>query len=64
VGILKVDRSGLRLDTSARDDFPAELPAVVASVVERLRMAAGEDGELAQRALYHLYKEVTAGPCG
>jgi hypothetical protein len=34
-------------------DFPAELPAVQASVVERLRRAAGEDGELAQRALYH-----------
>ncbi len=59
-GILKVDRQGLRLAPSGAEDFPAELPPVLAAVVERLEtMQGGGEGELAQKALSHLYKLVT-----
>lgn len=61
-GILQVDRRGLELMPPGRDDFPGDLPPVLAAVVERLEASArGDEGELARRALFHLYKEVTAG---
>ncbi len=61
-GILQVDRRELELIPPGRDDFPADLPPVLATVIERLEAGAhGAEGELARRALFHLYKEVTAG---
>ena len=56
VGVLQVDEEDLRLDTTRTEELRAELPNVLASVVDRLQEAEKTDPELAQRALYHLYQ--------
>lgn len=62
--VLQVDRSGLDLDASDLGDALEGLPQVLTETAERLKAQAaepGEDGELAQRALYHLYRLVRSG---
>lgn len=62
--VLQVDRSGLTLDTSDLGDALEGLPQVLADTADRLRaraQAPGEEGEVAQRALYHLYRLVRSG---
>ena len=56
VGVLQVDHDDLTLDTTRTDELRAELPNILASVVDRLQEAEKTDPELAQRALYHLYQ--------
>lgn len=62
--VLQVDRSGLTLDTSDLGDVLEGLPEVLTDTAARLRaraQAPGEEGEVAQRALYHLYRLVRSG---
>jgi DNA repair exonuclease SbcCD nuclease subunit len=61
VGVLEVDRGGLRLQDASRDDFPEDLPPVLAEVVDRLSDALALDGERSARALHHLYRLVREG---
>ena len=58
VGVLEVDRDGLRLQDAGRDDFPEDLPPVLAAVVDRLSEGLDLDGERSARALHHLYRLV------
>jgi DNA repair exonuclease SbcCD nuclease subunit len=56
-GVLDVDRSGLRLDASNLAGFAAELPDVLQSTLERLEaLREGDQAEVAERAIYHLYR--------
>jgi DNA repair exonuclease SbcCD nuclease subunit len=58
-GILQVDRGGLTIDTSDLGAFPQELPDVLKSVVAKLQaQETEENGTIAKRALYHLYRAV------
>lgn len=62
-GVLLLDRTGLALDAGA-GAFPAELPELLTSVVERLQTGAkgsGPEADRAQRALVHLYRLVKGG---
>jgi len=56
VGVLQVDEDNLTLDITRAEELRAELPNVLASVVDRLQEAEKTNPELAQRALYHLYQ--------
>jgi DNA repair exonuclease SbcCD nuclease subunit len=57
VGVLQVHRGDLGLDTTDVADLEGSLPEVLKPVVQRLQARAGEEnGAVAQRALYHLYK--------
>jgi DNA repair exonuclease SbcCD nuclease subunit len=58
VGVLEVKRGGLRLQEASRDDFPEEIPAVLAAVVDRLSDGLVTDSERSARALHHLYRLV------
>ena len=62
VGVLSEHRQGLRLATDAPIDFNAELPDVLRATAERLQAQARSDtpgqAEMAERALYHLYRLV------
>jgi len=59
VGVLQVERQGLRLDTRDVDTVFGDLPDVLEATVERLRaLEATEQGDMAKRALYHLYTMV------
>lgn len=56
--IVRLDRSGLELDTGNIEDHFATLPDVLQATVRRLKTleaAPGEQGLAARRALYHLY---------
>jgi DNA repair exonuclease SbcCD nuclease subunit len=60
-GVVLLDRGGLKLNTADSDVFDAKLPEVLKSVAARLQaraQAEDGDGEVAKRALYHLYKTV------
>ena len=58
-GVAQIDRKALELNTSNVDDFSQDLPEVLKSVIARLQAQAdGPNGEIAQRALYHLYQTV------
>ena len=57
VGVLDVERSGLRLAADAPIDFAAELP-VLQTAVERLREQRSARPEVVDRALHHLYRLV------
>ena len=61
VGVLQVDRTGLRLRTddleAAFEGLPDELSVVVTKLQAKAQ-AGGEDAEAAKRALYHLYRTV------
>ena len=62
VGVLNVDRQGLRLLTEdALAQFNADMPPVLRAAAERLQTLAREDPqqkEHAERALHHLYRLV------
>lgn len=62
VGVLSVDRRGLRLAADHSENFDMELPAVLRATVERLlAQSRSEDSltkEMAERALHHLYRLV------
>jgi DNA repair exonuclease SbcCD nuclease subunit len=56
VGILRLDRAHLELDTRDIEPLFAHLPEAVQETVRRLKsMESGEGAETAARALYHLY---------
>jgi DNA repair exonuclease SbcCD nuclease subunit len=62
--VLQIDRSGLVLDATDLGDALDGAPQVLVETAARLRAraeAGGEDGEVAQRALYHLYRLVRTG---
>ena len=56
VGVLAVDRAGLRLATDAPIEFGGELPPVLLAAVRRLQDRAESQPELAERALHYLYR--------
>ena len=56
VGVLAVDRAGLRLVTDAPIEFGTALPPVLLAAVRRLQDRAESQPELAERALHHLYR--------
>lgn len=56
VGVIEIDRSGLELDTGAVDDAFDGLPAVLQAAARALEAEATHQPEVAQRALYHLYR--------
>jgi hypothetical protein len=60
-GILQLDRTRLRLDTSGAAESFEGVPAVLEAVAKRLREverehAGTEQAEIARRALYQLYQ--------
>lgn len=56
-GVLQVHRGDLGLDTANVVDLEGSLPEVLKSVVQRLQARSdSENGAVARRALYHLYK--------
>jgi DNA repair exonuclease SbcCD nuclease subunit len=61
-GILRLDRSQLVLDTRGIETQLADLPAVLRATVTRLKQLEATDdakaAEIAQAALYHLYRLV------
>jgi len=58
-GIVQVDRTGLELNTTDVSIFDGDLPEVLKSVAARLQARTeGPDGEVAKRALFHLYRTV------
>jgi DNA repair exonuclease SbcCD nuclease subunit len=59
-GIVRIDRGGLTRRPASADEFPAELPEVLKATLTSL--ASHENQEVAQRAIYHLYRLVTR--CG
>ena len=61
VGVLLVDRSGLRLAIEEVEDLGLELPPVLQSVVRRLQGKAQHEPEKAERALHQLYQLVSGG---
>jgi DNA repair exonuclease SbcCD nuclease subunit len=59
VGVLQVDKTGLELSTDNVGDFARDLPEVLKSVVTRLQaQGSAENGVVARRALYHLYRTI------
>jgi DNA repair exonuclease SbcCD nuclease subunit len=64
VAVLQADTSALRLDTSSIHTELADLPEVLRKTAARLReLEASGDGEVARRALFHLYRLARAqGP--
>ena len=59
VGVLQVDKTGLELSTANVGDFARDLPEVLKSVVTRLQaQGSAENGVVARRALYHLYRTI------
>jgi DNA repair exonuclease SbcCD nuclease subunit len=59
VGVLQIDRKNLELNARNVDDFSQSLPEVLKSVVSRLQLQGdGPNGDIARRALYHLYQTV------
>ncbi len=58
-GVLQIHRQNLKLNTRDLGGFGEELPDVLKSVVSRLQAQGSEPGgEVAQRALTHLYRIV------
>lgn len=59
VGILQVDKSGLKLDTSNIENAFDGLPDVLLAAVQRLReLEGGDQDEVARKALLHLLDAV------
>ena len=56
VGILSIERDGLELDTRGIEEVFQDLPAVVQAAARKLREAEGVNPDVAQRALFHLYR--------
>lgn len=62
--VLQVDRSGLSLDAADLGDVLEGQPQVLVESAQRLQQrveGGGEDAEVAQRALYHLYRLLRSG---
>ena len=63
VGVLQWEEGGLKLATGGEDFSGYELPEVLKTVVVRLQAEAdGHDGDVARRALYHLYTTLRGSP--
>ena len=58
VGVLSVDREGLRLAADGPIEFDIDLPPVLKAAVSRLKEHAVTEPKLAERALHHLYRLV------
>ncbi|CAN5905865.1 DNA repair exonuclease [soil metagenome] len=59
VGVIKIEREGMALDTRNIEQELTDLPDVLRATVQRLQaLESGEQGEVARAALYHLYKLV------
>lgn len=58
VGVLEVDKSGLRLDMGDIESHCAELPDVIKAAVRRLKAVAADPQQaaVAERALHYLYR--------
>ena len=61
VGVLAVDRGGLRLATDAPIEFGAELPSVLLAAARRLQARAETEPAVAERALHQLYRLTREG---
>jgi hypothetical protein len=62
-GVLLCDDRGLALAARGEDFSSYELPEVLKTVVARLQAEAeAHDGDVARRALYHLYKTLRGSP--
>lgn len=58
VGVLALDKSGLRLDVRRSTAFGDDLPPVLQAALRRLEERAAVEPEKAERALHHLYELV------
>lgn len=59
VGVLVTDTAGLKMDTTDVESLFEDLPETLQATVAKLRAASdGDDGELARRALWNLYRLV------
>lgn len=56
VGVLQIERDGLELDTGDVESIFAELPPVVQAAARAIRAEEAANPEVAQKALYHLYR--------
>jgi len=58
VGVLELHRQSLKLETATVDQYCTELPDVLRSAVNRLKIAAQDPEQrfVADRALFHLYR--------
>jgi DNA repair exonuclease SbcCD nuclease subunit len=58
VGVLDLDRQGLELETSTVDQYCTDLPDVLRSTVNRLKLVAEDPAQraVAEKALFHLYR--------
>ncbi len=62
VGVLQLDAGGLKLDTTDAEGLFEGLPASLEAAARKLKaMEQGEDGEVARRALWKLYRLVREG---
>lgn len=62
-GVLQWEEGGLKLATGGEDFSGYELPEVLKTVVARLQAETdAHDGDLARRALYHLYTSLRGSP--
>jgi hypothetical protein len=62
-GVLQWEEGGLKLATSGEDFSAYQLPEVLKTVVARLQAEAdAHDGDVARRALYHLYTTLRGSP--
>lgn len=65
VGVLTINDRAVVVDTSRMDDLRHRLPPVLSLVMDELeKQAQGDNSEIAQRALYHLYMLVREGGSG
>jgi DNA repair exonuclease SbcCD nuclease subunit len=55
-GVVQIEREGLELDTTNVEAAFAALPEVIQAAVRRLKEEEQTSPEVAQRALYHLYR--------
>lgn len=56
VGVLQIERDGLELDTRDIEQAFEEFPPVLLAAARRLKEEEATQPEVAQRALYHLYR--------
>jgi len=62
VGVLRLDLSGLAIDTGGVEILFEDLPAPLKAAAAKLKAQADGDGdELARRALWNLYRLVKEG---
>lgn len=61
-GVVRVERDGLELDTREIEQVFESLPAVLQATARALKEAEARDPEVAQRALFHLYRLSRGAP--